>query len=130
MKGSLVGYNTVVLVLNDAGTTIRENADEFAEAVTLGYGAYVPQRKHNDTWPNSVGTTPDVALSLGNHSNPATVVSCHHSSETALILVGGNYATVLGVAGGHEHHKRDTVKRMLNDILSEYGLKVIEAKKG
>lgn len=74
-----MGYNTTVVVLNDA-------LDQIAKDQTFGkklVDAIIsePVRTHS---PHSQ------YVSAGNHANAAEVIESHHASYDAMILVGGN----------------------------------------
>ena len=73
-----MGYNTTVVLLNDALDQIAEDKDfgrKLAEA-TRALAELTP------------GTRIDVRA--GNHCNAAHVVETHHASQTTVITVGGN----------------------------------------
>jgi hypothetical protein len=123
-----MGYNTTILVLNDAfDLCLDKHKDEFCSKIRSMSSSGYLLRGRDPLDPDEVGVTAE-SFSVGNHCNPAAVMTCTHADFTSVILVGGNYATVLGEARGYEHHKKKTVKRMLNDVLAQYGLKVIETK--
>jgi len=48
-------------------------------------------------------------ISIGCHSNGATVIDQHHADNTHIIAIGGNYGTVLHNTFGYSHHKPEVV---------------------
>lgn len=79
-----MGFNSTLVVLNDALGEI-ENDPNFGRNVAkaiMEMGAYPKPGQHVD-------------IVAGHHGNAATVVDCHHADSSALILVGGNYGTVV-----------------------------------
>jgi len=120
-----MGYNTTVLILNDAFGEIERHPEEFVENlkpfVNGGKFGLREARK------NEIGES-DVSFGVGNYANAASVIDVAHADSTQVIMVGGNCATLLGEAyytGGH--HTKEGVKKALNQVLKDYGLKVISA---
>jgi hypothetical protein len=122
--GEVMGFMSTVMILNDAIGEIRDHPKEFSETLYRqlmrgpDYGRYT----------NEVGKTPET-FGFRGYSNYFSVMTQHHADVTSLILVGGNYATVLGnvYTFNRGHHEREEVKKTLNEILSQYNLKVIES---
>lgn len=75
-----MGYNTTVVVLNDALDQIRDDPD-------FGRKLYEAILKVQRGKP--------VDVSAGYHVNAATVIETHHADQTAFVAVGGNYGVVL-----------------------------------
>lgn len=127
-----MGYNSVVLILNDGFDQIEKHPEEFISSLRpLVVGGILrdEQRHPYGKGTRDIGDGP-ASFGVGNHGNPAAVINVAHADATQVILVGQNSATLLGEAyytGGH--HTRDGVKESLNQVLKEYGLKVIEDTK-
>jgi len=105
-----MGYNTTVVVLNDALNEI-ENDTEFglklARAIrhaSLGRSA----------------TREGLDVRSGGHGNAATVVESHHADGTAIVAVGGNHATVLGYTWG-SHHTDQNKETIIQHLAKELG---------
>jgi hypothetical protein len=111
-----MGFNSTVVILNDALNAIREDKD-------FGHKVY------DAVCAVQLGKTVDI--SSGHHVNAATVVESHHADGYRLVLVGGNTAYVLGYAGhwSKDPKKTEDLQTILNNVVEEYGLKVIKARK-
>ena len=75
-----MGWNTTVVVLNDALTDIRDDPE---------FG-----RKLYDACLEAVARKP-VDVSAGCHCNAATVIETHHADQMVLVRVGGNMGVVV-----------------------------------
>jgi len=124
-----MGYNSSLFILNDAWHLAHENPKDFVQAVAsnvINLGS-VDRFHYLDSQVDAIGHT---AKSFGfkNHANPFAAMTCEHADWHELLLVGGNYATVIGktYAGNRGHHTREDVKRDLNAILAEYNMKVVD----
>lgn len=84
-----MGYNTSVIVINDALTDI-ENDPFFGKKLVAAIRARSL---------NLDGQPIDVPAS--NHCNAASVVETHHADLTSVVMFGGNTAKVLGTAYGY-----------------------------
>ena len=101
-----MGFNTTVLVLNDALTEI-ENDPEFGKKLVAGI------RKLGSTGGIHPGP---VNVPVGNHASPVTVIETHHADWTALIAVGGNNATVFFTTYGYRHHDKEVQFRLSEEM--------------
>lgn len=119
-----MGFNTTILILNDGWDQIVAHPDEFIEKV----GAVVSSGIHRRV-PGFEGDDFGVSIGIGNHCNNVQVMCNDHADITNVLLVGGNYGTVVGKAHTYRHHEKDYIKNALNQALSKHGLKVIEASK-
>jgi hypothetical protein len=82
-----MGYNTTVLIINDALDSIRTDPNfgkNLADAVCK-VGA--------------LGGKIDV--SAGNHYNAATVIESHHADRNVLVEIGGNTGEIVGERCGN-----------------------------
>ena len=101
-----MGYNTTVLVLNDALHEI-ENDPEFGKKLVAAIRmmAIKPDKKRID-------------ITVGNHGNAVSVIETHHSSATAVVAMGGNYGNVLYLGYGiDEHHTKEAQWDLLEKAL-------------
>jgi len=117
-----MGMNTTVLVLNDALPGIEKDKDfgnNLAQAIFL----YALRTA-------SIQSKMPIDIPAGHFGNAATVIESHHNDLYKLILVGGNTAYDLGYAGFSGKDPRNTkdMKVLLNDLASQYGLKVSQQK--
>lgn len=122
-----MGFNTTVLILNDAFDQIEKHPEQFVDQLSQhvkGGKVY----RHPMSSLREVGEEAQ-SFAVGNHGNAASVIEVQHADFTQVILAGGNHATLLGEVPYAPHHTRDGVKETLNAVLKQYGLKVIEAKK-
>jgi len=69
-----MGYQTVIMVLNDAMDKVKENKEQFADTV---YNAY-RIRGNSQTF------------SLGNHCNPIKIFDAKHADEPQLVMAYQN----------------------------------------
>lgn len=91
-----MGFNTTVLVLNDAVHQI-ENDPEFGKNL-----ASAIREVH--------GTADRIYVGAGGHVNAATVIETHHADSMVLVGLGGNRGIVLGHAGHYRNDELDMLK--------------------
>ena len=106
-----MGFNSTVIVLNDALHLIREDKDfgrKLADAIS-----------HLSLGPDVVGRY-GVDISSGGHCNAATAIESHHADMNAIVAVGGNCATQLGVTFGF-HHKPESKLEILKQLADGLG---------
>lgn len=77
-----MGMMTVVIVLNDAWTTIKANSKQFMQNIENGMGCNPSKKKIND-------------FAVGNHANPMKVHTSFHADNKQVLVVGENHATNL-----------------------------------
>ncbi len=106
-----MGYNTTVIVLNDALHEIENDplfGRKLGEAIArLSLG-------------NKVVGDHGVDISAGSHVNAATAIESHHADYNAIVAVGGNCATVIGMTYGH-HHRDEDKEVILRQLANELG---------
>lgn len=100
-----MGYNTTLIVLNDALHEIENDKD---------FGMKVAQATRK------VSLGKEVDISSGYHCNAATVIETHHADGIKLIAVGGNCGQDLGYVGGYRSNPED----MLRSLADSMGFKV------
>jgi len=107
-----MGHNATVVVMLDALHEI-ENDPHFGKKLAAAImAATTSGRRH---------MVNALDVSAGSHCNAATVIEEHHSSQTAIVAVGGNYGTVLGRAWTYKHHEEEDKIKLLKDLAREYG---------
>ena len=107
-----MGFNTTVVVMNDALNYIAEDKD-FGKNLELGILDHYWDK-------DRVDVPARTASGRGVHGNAAVVVAQHHADCTSIIAVGGNCATVLGKYWG-THHKPEDKLRLLKLMADELG---------
>lgn len=112
-----MGYNTSMIVLNDALGDIAKDAD---------FGAKVRDAVDELTLRMHVH---GIDIHSGCSVNAATVIEYHHADETAIIAVGGNCASVLHETNGCDHHEDEFVMRALREIAAKLGYKLVKSRK-
>ena len=111
-----MGFNTTVLILNDALGDI-ENDPNFGKNLVQAI-----QEHYNGRTGSTMG------VSAGHHANCAKVISQFHADNTAILAVGGNYATILGINSGYSHHKTEDKIRLLKQLALDYGYNLVKRK--
>jgi hypothetical protein len=107
-----MGYNTTLLVLNDALGDIA-NDPLFGSRLQDAVHALSMERGGVDIAAHaSTG-----ALFI----NAARAIETHHADETAIVAVGGNCATKLGSIYNRSHHLPEDKLRILRDLALELG---------
>lgn len=107
-----MGYNTTVVVMNDAIDQIRNDA-------TFG-------RKLAEAILENAGTYRRVDVSAGNHANAAHVVEQHHADGLVVVGVGGNLGQVIGI-GGHwrlDVTRPEDLKVVLGNLAARIGYRL------
>lgn len=107
-----MGYNTVVMICNDAWGEAVRDPKGFVDAIS-----------HNM---NMVMSGKPIDFGLGNHANGFEVVSCQHADVTPIIAAGGNYASILGYVGCIGHHEADNQLLILRRLAEDRGYKLVK----
>lgn len=107
-----MGYNTTVLVLNDALNDIAEDP-QFGSKLMAAVN-------------KAVCYGGGVDVSACGHVNAATVIETHHADSYHTVLVGGNMGHSLGYAG---HYSMDLAtfegkRNLLRQLAAHLGVKV------
>ncbi len=108
-----MGYNTTVIVMNDALHQIAQD-EKFGEKLV---DAICGLSISDDTEGVRV---PSRNVSAGGYVNAATAVETHHSNRNTIVAVGGNHATVIGYTFG-SHHNPEDKESILRWLASELG---------
>jgi hypothetical protein len=108
-----MGHNTSVIVLNDALDQIAKDP-EFGKNLADAISQLSARRGER------------VDVHAGNHCNAASVIETHHADQSALLLIGGNYGSVVGRTFGWSHHEKDAQIEMLRRILDDMGYRIVK----
>lgn len=101
-----MGFNSVVLVLNDRLGEIERSPERFVKEMSYGIAR--------------AGTSGQEQIDF--HPGQSTVVTCHHADMVSIIAVGGNCATVLGqVYNGGRHHDEESQLKLLRELADQFG---------
>lgn len=111
-----MGFYKVILCLNDADHEIDGDAAGWWQACKAAF--YKLSAKRCD--PKTYVRQPE-SFGHGNHSNYWSAVFEAHATTSAVIIVGGNNATVLGCSGDWNHSEEDYQIRILKDVLERKG---------
>jgi coenzyme F420-reducing hydrogenase delta subunit len=110
-----MGYNSTMIILNDSlGVIEKDNK----------FGKKVSDAIKRLSFSNKRG----IDISCSGHVNAATVIETHHSSQTVVVGVGGNCATVLG---RHYDFRKETDEEklaVLRSLADQLGYRLV--KKG
>jgi len=114
-----MGFNTTVVVLNDALGYIEDDPDfgkNLARAISEvgGRGGRVDVAAHSSRG--------------GVHGNAASVVETHHADSTVVVAVGGNLGLELGRAWGHKWDDKLAIVKSLANNMGYYLRKKPERK--
>ena len=108
-----MGWNTTVLVLNDALEQISKDKD-FGSNLSKAISECSCYGKKVD-------------ISAGYHCNAATVIESHHMDETSVIAVGGNTGINLGT---YFPYGKETFEiRVLRELANKYGFELHKKRK-
>lgn len=103
-----MGWNTGVIILNDALSTIEANPEEFTKNLL-------------EAIRNFRGESVNVAV--GGHVNAAAVFHQSHADNTGVYALGGNHATrLLEVYNGGKHHTDDEKQSLVNAMRKPQGI--------
>jgi len=105
-----MGYNTTVVVMNDALEQIASD-NQFGKKLrdaVLGLSLGIDPKTGRHYRSQDV--------SAHNHVNAATVIETHHADHHAIVAVGGNYGTVLGHAHCDQDQKLAIIKQLAESM--------------
>jgi len=111
-----MGFQSTLLVRNDCLDAIKDDKDfgqKIHDAVTQGWG-HMP-----------------VTISSGHCMNASELIESHHADGRVVLVAGGSMITRLGYKGTYPTDAQNIkqLKTLLNNVLTEYGLKVVKAPK-
>ena len=118
-----MGWNTTILILNDAADQIDGDVSfpgKLRQAINLvGHRREMGLRRDGQ-----------VDVPVGNHGNACTVIEKHHADQTVLVAVGGNHATVVHRTFAHnDHHTAEGQERLLRDFADAMGFRLVRKPK-
>jgi len=107
-----MGFNTTVVVLNDALHDIKEDKE---------FG-----KKLADAISHRSVTKDGVDVSAGSHMNAARVIETHHADGLEAVLVGGNCGEDLGYIGSWQLDPGtpEGRKEVLRSLARLFGMKI------
>lgn len=103
-----MGFNTTVVVLNDALEFIREDK-EFGENLVRAI-LTMPMSER------------PIHVPAGSHANAASVIESHHADMLEIISVGGNTGHSIGYGGGY----RTSDLEILRVLASKMGYRLVK----
>ena len=111
-----MGFQTTLVIRNDCLHEIVSDKDfgkKISNAITQGWGRL------------------PVDISSGHCCNASTVVESHHSDGMVVLVAGRGTISRLGYKGDYPTDPQSIkdLKVFLNNVLAEYGLKVVKATK-
>lgn len=109
-----MGFNTTVVILNDGMGVIKDHPQEFVDNLIqkmLGFGRL---------------REGPLNVACGYHANVAQVVECHHASETAVVAVGGNCGTLMGMVGQSRHCDTESQVSILKSLAKQMGYRLVK----
>lgn len=98
-----MGFNTTVIVLNDALHAIAEDP-AFGKKLAAAVMSLGSRDKYAAT------------ISAMNHVNAATAVETHHADSFAVVAIGGNMGAVLGYGGGYRNTNEEILKALASSM--------------
>lgn len=108
-----MGWNTGVIILNDAMGHITKNPNEFVE--NLNQAMLLYDRKEC-----RVGIMRDIPV--GNYCNAASVFHQSHADSVAVYSIGGNCASrMIQTYNGGRHTREDEKLELLKQMADEMG---------
>ncbi len=110
----IMGWNTTVVVLNDALDQIEKDP-QFGASLARAI-RHMPVARHRGE--------DRIDVAAGNHCNAACVIESHHADSTALVSVGGNLGLEQLVVHGWNHHEQAGQERLLRAWAEKLGFEV------
>lgn len=108
-----MGFNTPVLILNDALHLI-ENDREFGKNIAKAiFSAYARQQP--------------IDIGVSGHCNAATVLPPAHADVVQVIAFGGNHAsTLMRIGNGGHHYTSEEQMQLVKDLADQYGFRLVK----
>lgn len=104
-----MGWNTGVIILNDAMGQITKNPNEFVENLNEAMSLYHRDNKYLD-------------IQAGNHCNAASVFHQSHADSVGVYSIGGNCASkMMEIYNGGRHTTEDDKLKLLKKMAFEMG---------
>ena len=112
-----MGYNTVVMFLNDNIHECREHAQEVMDAIYGRAAGCIDDERLKDEYLNDIRRHYRVPYQI-------SVPTVHHASETVILAVGGNCCTKLLHSYGSSHHTEEDQVRLLKEWAEKLGYRI------
>lgn len=109
-----MGFNTVVLLLNDRLEEYQNQSEELVKQICLRAGC-----GDDDATLEARGQHPYLP-------GQAQIISVHHADNTALVAAGGNYGTKLGEFWGYSHHTPENQIELLRVFAAKLGYRIVK----
>lgn len=104
-----MGWNTAVVILNDAIGEIESHPEEFVRNLLQAIGKNTISHKSED-------------IPVGNHANAAAVFHQAHADSTGVYAIGGNHASnLMEVYNGGKHHYDEDKIKLLQQLAEKMG---------
>jgi hypothetical protein len=116
IKDNLMGWNTTVVVYNDAVGDIAKDPEfgkNLAAAILGWHTRRADGKEHLD-------------VPAGSHANACMVVASHHADSTSLISVGGNLGIVQDTRYGWDHHTPEGAEKLLRSWADKLGFELVK----
>ena len=112
-----MGFNTAVLILNDAIDGVEKDPASFAKNMMHAWHLF--QRTGNPT-----------DFAIGNHVNGGTIFHNAHADVTGVYAIGGNHTSKLHTAwNGGKHHSDEEKVKLLKELANELGYTITKKRK-
>lgn len=108
-----MGYNSLVLFMNDAAHNITEDP-EFPRKLQLA----IYHGMDSERWKNDIP--------IGNHGNAAALVWQAHADLTGIVAVGGNCASILAQTPKQAHHREEDQIQLAKVLADTLGYKLVK----
>jgi len=117
-----MGYNKVVLLLNDAEHQVTQDPVGWWEACRNAFYKLWSKQRNPKTHVQEPET-----FGHGSYCNHWQAVWNEHADVVAVILAGGNHATVLGsYPNGGKHHDAENQLAILRHVLDSMGYRIVK----
>jgi hypothetical protein len=112
-----MGWNTGVIILNDAFHEIKKYPDAFIQNLDEAMGKSLHCRESVD-------------VSVGGHVNAASVFHQAHADNVGVYAIGGNHTSkLLETYNGGRHYQSEDRIALLKQIADEMGYRIVKKKK-
>lgn len=112
-----MGFNTGILLLNDALYAAEQDKDAFATNLLRAVGEHMSNR----------GEPLDFAI--GNNVNGGTVFHQSHADFVGIYAIGGNYVTPLLTRYNYVHHTYEAKLAIVREMADELGCRLVAKPK-
>lgn len=107
-----MGYNTGILILNDASHLIKENPESFVNNMTRAMGRMSSARETQD-------------FAIGYHANGGTVFHVDHADVVGVYAIGGNHVSRMALEfNGGKHYTLEEKVKLLKSMADQLGYRI------